>query len=94
MSLQEKLAKLAAQAAEIESQIAAEEAAEDAAAARAFGLLIRSSPNVATAARSPQSVAGLPARDARRFSSWLARHGAAVAADSAQSTQNSSSSTL
>lgn len=84
MSLHEKLAKLSAQTAEIEAQIAAEESAEDAAAARAFSCLIHSFPSVADAARSRQAVADLPARDARRYQSWLARHGTAAATEQAE----------
>lgn len=84
MSLHEKLAKLAAQTAEIQAQLAAEEAAEDSAAARAFSNLIRHSASAATAAGSQQTLAGLPPKEVRRYRSWLARHGTAVAIEPAE----------
>lgn len=73
MDLNQKLIRLKAKQQEIERQMAAQAALENAAVSKAFRLVVESTPAARRAAESSSALDALSTRERDLFSSWLGR---------------------
>ena len=73
MNLNQKLIRLKAKQQEIERQMAAQAALENAAVARAFSLILESTPTARRSAESSSALQALGNRERDLFTDWLNR---------------------